>query len=231
MKKRIAVSQSNYIPWKGYFDMINMVDVFVLYDEVQYTKNDWRNRNILKTKKGTEWITIPVKQYTLDQTIDETKIAKENWNVKHWKTLQAVYGKAPFFKEFKTRFERLYLESNSAFLSKINLNFINEICDILGIKTLIVNSRELNLVGDANQKLIDACKKLKAGTYVSGPSAKVYINDSLFQENLIDIEWIDYSGYKEYRQMSTPFEHSVSVLDLVFNEGQKANTFLKSFNI
>ncbi|WP_438422361.1 WbqC family protein [Aquimarina macrocephali] len=230
MKKKIAISQSNYIPWKGYFDMINMVDVFVLYDEVQYTKNDWRNRNILKTNKGLEWITIPVKQNNLDQRVDETKVFLPKWNVKHWKTLQAVYGKAPFFRKYRERFEKLYLEIDTLLLSEINKKFIHEICDILNIKTPIISSTELSLVGDANERLIDACIKLEAKTYVSGPTAKTYIKDALFHENSIEIEWIDYSGYKEYNQTSTPFEHGVSVLDLIFNEGENANSFLKSFN-
>ncbi|PKV49786.1 WbqC-like protein [Aquimarina sp. MAR_2010_214] len=230
MNKKIAISQSNYIPWKGYFDMINMVDVFVIYDEVQYTKNDWRNRNIVKTKKGTEWITIPVKHKSLDQRIDEIEVFLPKWNVKHWKTIQAIYGRAPFFKNYKERFEKLYLEIDTLMLSEINKKFILEICDILNIKTQIIDSKELFLVGDANERLIDACNKLEAKVYVSGPAAKSYIKNELFHENSIEIEWINYSGYKEYNQMSIPFEHGVSVLDLIFNEGEKANLFLKSFN-
>ncbi|WP_074408357.1 MULTISPECIES: WbqC family protein [Aquimarina] len=231
MKKKIAISQSNYIPWKGYFDMINMVDIFVLYDEVQYTKNDWRNRNILKTNKGLEWITIPVKQNHLDQRVDETKVFLPKWNVKHWKTLQAVYGKAPFFKKYRERFEKLYLETDTLLLSEINKKFIHEICDILQIKTKFVNSRDLNLDGDKNERLIQACKKLDGFIYVSGPAAKEYIDKEAFENNDIEIEWIDYSGYKEYQQMHPPFEHGVSVLDLIFNEGDQSREFLKSFKV
>ncbi|KAA1247229.1 WbqC family protein [Aquimarina sp. RZ0] len=210
--------------------MINMADVFVIYDEVQYTKNDWRNRNLLKTKKGLEWITIPVKQNNLDQTIDQTQVFLPKWNIKHWKTIQSIYGRAPFFKNYKERFEKIYLEMDTLLLSEINKQFIFEICDILDIKTPIINSRELSLAGDANERLIDACKKLKAETYISGPAAKDYIKEILFKENDITLEWIDYSGYPEYTQMSTPFEHGVSVLDLIFNQGNQANSFLKTFN-
>ncbi len=230
MVKKAAISQSNYIPWKGYFDMINMVDVFVIYDEVQYTKNDWRNRNIIKTKQGLEWITIPVKQNNLNQRIDETEVFLPKWNVKHWKTIKSVYGKAPFFKKYSERFEELYLNIGFKNLSEINKKFIDEICNILDIKTPILNSRELSLKGDANERLIDACKKLEVETYVSGPSAKSYIKKSLFEQNNLTIEWIDYSGYQEYEQMSGSFEHGVSVLDLIFNKGDDANKFLKSFN-
>ncbi len=209
--------------------MINMVDVFVIYDEVQYTKNDWRNRNVLKTKKGLEWLTIAVKQNKLHQSIDETEVFLPKWNIKHWKTLQAIYGKAPFFKMYKEQFEKLYLEIDTVFLSEINKKFLLQICDILEIRTPIISSRDLNLQGDANERLIDACKKLEATTYVSGPAAKSYIQNSLFDENSITIKWMDYSGYKEYGQMFKPFDHGVSVLDLIFNEGENAKTFLKSF--
>ncbi|GAA0731587.1 WbqC family protein [Aquimarina litoralis] len=230
ISRKIAISQSNYIPWKGYFDMINMVDVFVIYDEVQYTKNDWRNRNLLKTKNGLEWITISVKQNSLQQTIDETKVFLSKWNKKHWNTLQAVYGKSPFFKKYKERFAELYLSIDTPFLSEINHRFIVEICDILGVQTSIVNSRTLSLRGDANGRLIDACEKLEANTYISGPAAKAYINQSLFEQRSIKIEWMDYTGYKQYNQMWEPFEHSVSILDLIFNEGDQAKRFLKTFD-
>jgi len=230
LNKKVAIIQSNYIPWKGYFDIINLADVFVIYDEVQYTKNDWRNRNLLKTKKGLEWITIPVKQHTLTQTIEETKVASSNWNIKHWKTLTAIYGKAPFFKEYKECFENLYLNIDTEFLSEINAYFIIEICKILKIDTKVLNSRDLNLEGGKSERLVDACLKLDANTYISGPSAKNYLDINLFNEKKINVEWVDYSNYKEYKQSGEKFEHGVSILDLLFNEGEEAKKYLKSFN-
>src|SRR5690606_27183170 len=125
----------------------------------------------------------------------------------------------------------LYLGSNSSFLSDINKEFIIEICDILNINTSIINSKDLNLKGNSNERLVDACKKLNADIYVSEPAAKAYLKEDFFTENAISVKWIDYSGYKEYSQMSLPFEHGVSVLDLIFNEGENANIFLKSFNL
>lgn len=228
--KKIAISQSNYIPWKGYFDMINSVDVFVIYDEVQYTKNDWRNRNLLKTKNGVEWITIPVKHTKLNQTIDETLVATTNWNVKHWKMIQATYGKAPYFNKYKEELEALYININTNSLSEINFTFMKKICELLGITTKLINSRSLNLQGDRVERLIDACIKLNANIYVSGPTAKGYLDEKLFSLNNLSIEWMDYSGYKSYKQMTLPFEHAVSVLDLLFNEGDNASKYLKTFN-
>lgn len=222
----VSILQSNYIPWKGYFDIIAKSDVFVIYDEVQFTKNDWRNRNLIKTQEGLEWISISVRQESLKQKIFETKILLHNWSKKHKSTLQTNYGKAPYFKEYKDSIFEIY-DSQSTELSQINRLFIEKICAILAIETKIIDSRELNLEGDKVERLIDACKKLNATKYLSGPAAKNYMNEVLFNENNIELEWMDYSNYKEYNQLYLPFEHGVSVLDLIFNEGPNARSFLK----
>ena len=226
--KSVMISQSNYIPWKGYFDMIASVDVFVVYDEVQYTKNDWRNRNLIKTKNELQWLTIPVKQKSLSQTICETEVFNTNWKKKHIGSLQSNYGKALFFKEFKERIFKIY-ELSSTSLSEINLRFIKEICAILEIETRIIDSRSLNLSGNKQQRLVQACRKLNANTYLSGPAAKSYIDEDFFTSNQIKLEWMDYSGYKTYNQLHPPFKHEVSILDLIFNEGANAKKFLKSY--
>ena len=126
--KKLAILQSNYIPWKGYFDMINMVDEFIIYDCVQYTKNDWRNRNKIKTLNGVQWITIPVEQKELSQKICDTKVCLPNWNKKHWQTIVTNYSKAPYFKAYKSVLEQLYLETDTLYLSEINVKFIKDIC-------------------------------------------------------------------------------------------------------
>lgn len=222
----VSILQSNYIPWKGYFDIIAKSDVFVIYDEVQFTKNDWRNRNLIKTQKRLEWISIPVRKENLHQKIFETEILQGHWIKKHKSTLQTNYGKARYFKEYKDIFFEIY-DFPTTNLSEINRLFIEKICVILAINTKIIDSRELNLEGDKVERLLDACKKLNATKYLSGPAAKNYINEDLFNENNIEIEWIDYSNYKEYNQLYPPFEHGVSILDLIFNEGPNARSFLK----
>jgi hypothetical protein len=223
---KIAILQSNYIPWKGYFDLISKSDTFVIYDEVQYTKNDWRNRNLIKTANGLEWLTIPVRQLSLDQKIEETKITTQNWAKKHMSTLQGNYSKAPFFKLYKEAIFSLY-ETKSEYISEINVSFIKGICKLLDIKTEIIRSNELNLQGDKNARLLEACKKLGAKTYISGPSAKNYLNVELFNDADINVDWMDYSDYKVYDQLFQPFQHSVTVLDLIFNVGPKAKDYLK----
>lgn len=226
--KKIAILQSNYIPWKGYFDLIAAVDEFIVYDEMQYTKNDWRNRNKVKSKNGIEWLTIPVKVDSISQKIDETKVFDKKWFKKHQATLQTNYAKANCFNETKDIVFGLYEKAESKEkLSEINQIFIKGICDFLDIKTKISTSTDYNLIEGKTERLVDLCKQTNATNYLSGPSARDYIDESLFKEKNIILEWMDYAGYNEYNQLNPPFEHGVSILDLIFNEGKNARNFLK----
>ena len=229
MSKKIAILQSNYIPWKGYFDLINLVDEFIIFDTAQYTKNDWRNRNKIKTNQGAKWLTIPVK-HSLNQKINETIVLNNSWRKKNWKTLLQNYSKAKYFKEYKDIFEELYLNDEEQYLSIINYKFITQINNILDIKTKIRWSSEFTLTNGKTKKLIDICKQCNADTYISGPAAKDYFDIELAKNEEIKVEWMDYSNYKEYKQLHLPFEHGVSILDLIFNEGKDAKNYLKSFN-
>ncbi len=225
---RVAILQSNYIPWKGYFDIINSVDFFVIYDEVQYTKNDWRNRNMIKTAEGASWITIPASQKNLSQKISETTVCLKDWNKKHLKTIQYTYAKASGYKEFRDFFEGLYVNVPSDNLSEINTYFLKNICEVLDIKTTFINSSDLDLIEGKTERLVDICQKLNATSYISGPAAKNYLDVSLFHTSNIEVEWIDYSNYPVYPQLYGEFNHYVSIIDLILNTGKQANTFLKT---
>ena len=136
--KKVAILQSNYIPWKGYFDLIRQVDEFILYDEMQYTKNDWRNRNLIKTPNGPAWLTIPVVQKSLHQKIQDTEVSDLRWAKKHMHSLQANYARSPFFSSFAPRIFEIYLAvEREPLLSKINHAFLCAICQWLGIRTTI----------------------------------------------------------------------------------------------
>jgi hypothetical protein len=228
--KKIAISQSNYIPWKGYFDLINMVDEFILYDDMQYTKRDWRNRNKIKTPNGLQWLSIPVEtKGKFSQKINETKVSNQAWRKKHWQQIKHNYSKTKYFQKYQAVFEQLYLNSNEEYLSKINYNFINEICKILHIDTTIRFSDAFDLVEGKTEKLLGICKACHADVYISGPSAKEYFDEKLAIKEKIAVQWMDYANYKEYTQLYPPFEHSVTILDLIFNEGENSKNFLKSF--
>lgn len=224
--KKVAIIQSNYIPWKGYFDVIASVDEFIVYDDVQFTKNDWRNRNKIKTPKGIEWITIPVGQ-DIGRCIRDVKLINNRWQIKHWKTLESNYGKAKYFNEIARVLKPLYLDNNYATLSEVNISFIRAICKYLQIKTKISNSVDYKLIEGKNERLVDLCIQAKATEYVSGPAAKDYLNEELFKLNGIDLSWADYSGYSEYDQLWGEFKHEVSILDLLFNCGQTSSNHMK----
>ena len=227
--KKIAILQSNYIPWKGYFDLINMVDEFVLFDTAQYTKNDWRNRNKIKTAQGVNWLTIPTKQSSLSQKIFETKVSDSRWSKKHWQTISQNYSKTPFFKDYKDIFEDFYMNNQEKSLSLINARLIELVNSILDIQTKITWSSDYELMEGQTEKLLGICKQAGTDVYLSGPAAKDYFDESLAEKMGIQVEWMDYSGYPEYHQLHPPFEHGVSILDLIFNEGPNAKHFMKSF--
>ena len=230
MSKTIAVVQSNYIPWRGYFDLINSVDEFILYDDVQYTIRDWRNRNIIKTQNGPRWLTIPVEvKGKYFQKIKDTVISDTIWGRKHWASIIHNYSRAKYFLIYRELFKDLYLRSEDKLLSQINYRFIIAICQILGIRTTISRSMDYNLVGDKTDRLVHLCKQAGATAYVSGPSAKAYLDEDVFRNEGIAVAYIDYSGYPEYRQLYPPFEPSVTIIDLIFNEGPSATGYMKSF--
>jgi hypothetical protein len=228
--KKVAIIQSNYIPWKGYFDIINRVDEFILFDDVQYTRRDWRNRNKIKTPHGSQWLTIPVDvkgKYL--QKIKDTRISDPEWGKKHWKTIAFNYSRAKYFKEYHDFFEELYLSSQEKFLSAINYRFLKALCQLLGIKTQLSQSMDYQVIDGETERLVDLCKQCRATEYLSGPSARNYIDAALFTTEGIVLNYIDYTGYPEYEQLCPPFEHAVSIIDLIFNTGYDAHKYMLSF--
>ena len=224
---KTAILQSNYIPWKGYFDIIGKVDLFIFHDDLQYTKGDWRNRNKIKTTNGTEWLTIPCGS-SEKRLICEVELNDSSWQIKHWNKIVANYQKAPFFKEYKDLMAAFYLDKKWVNLSDFNQSFIKTISsEVFGFKTIFEDSRKYDLKLSKAERVIELLKKAQADYYVSGPSAKNYITDIEFENNGISIEWMDYSGYREYKQLHGDFIHEVTVLDLLFNEGKEAINFLK----
>lgn len=225
---KVLITQSNYIPWKGFFDSIQCADVYVVYDDMQYTKRDWRNRNRIKTRNGLQWLTIPVKvKGKYEQKINETLISDKNWQKKHWNTIVQNYRQAPCFEHYCQQFEELYLTEESLYLSQVNLRFLKVVCEILDIKTTFRCSSEFTLIGNRSEKLLHICQALGATHYISGPTAKNYLEENIFWENNIEVVWMEYSGYPEYPQLYGNFTHAVSVLDLLFNTGPAARSYLK----
>jgi hypothetical protein len=229
--KSLAILQSNYIPWKGYFDLIRAVDEFVLLDEVQFTKRDWRNRNRIKTPTGPRWLSIPVVskgRYT--QAIDETEIA-ELWADKHWAALSHSYTRAPHFRGLAPVIQGLYEEAaNERLLSRVNHLLTSGICRLLGITTPILWSRDFSAEGIKTDRLLSICTALGATHYLSGPSARAYLETDKFRAQGIEVSFVDYSGYPEYPQLYPPFDHAVTILDLIFHVGVGALRYMKTLS-
>lgn len=232
-QKKVAIIQSNYIPWKGYFDFINMVDEFILFDDTQYTRRDWRNRNLIKTSNGLRWLTIPVEvKGRYHQSISETRISSAEWAIEHWKAIAHNYTRARYFRQYREIFEPLYRGCCEPMLSIINKTFLDVICRILNICTpitCIMNYRSncpSDSAGDKTLQLVSLCKAAGASCYISGPAAQNYINPEAFKQAGIELKYIDYSGYPEYPQFFPLFTHNVSVLDLLFHTGPKAPYYI-----
>lgn len=227
--KTIAIIQSNYIPWKGYFDLINMVDEFVLYDDVQFTRRDWRNRNRIKTRDGLRWMTIPASvKGNYKQSIIETRIADRGWAKQHFATIRHNYSRAPFFAQYEDELAHMYLDCSLDYLSEINHRFLEGMCSLLGISTSVRWSSDYRLVEGRTERLVDLCAQLGAQEYLCGPSSKSYLEESIFHEAGIAVKYMDYSTYPEYPQLFPPFEHGVSIVDLLLNVGNQAARYMQS---
>lgn len=225
---KVGVIQSNYVPWRGYFDFIASVDLFVLYDDVQYTKNDWRNRNKFRFTSGdTKWVTVPVQPGRFGKLVNETLVdSTSNWRTAHLNSFKENYKRAPHFDEAYKLYESC-LSFESEFLSQINENAIRKICAHLGIATQIVRSEPYALTGSKNDRLLDLLHKVGATTYLSGPSAESYLDKSLFRSHGIELEFKSYD-YLSYPQIHGKFDGAVSVLDLIANTGREARGFLQT---
>lgn len=227
---RVAILQSNYIPWKGYFDIIGQVDRFIFHDDLQYTKGDWRNRNKIKTINGPTWLTVPCGT-SEKRNICDVELVDNSWQKKHWATLCGAYSKTPFFSEYKVFLEELYLGTKWCNLSDMNQHFIKEISTkILGKQVIFDDSRNYNLHEKNSERVVELLKKVGATCYVSGPAAKNYLNTAELASENIDLEWMCYDNYPEYPQLYPPFCHYVTVLDLIFNVGPDSKNFMKLNN-
>jgi hypothetical protein len=229
--KCVAIVQSSYIPWKGYFDLIRAADEFILLDDVQFTKRDWRSRNRIKTKDGLCWLTIPVHtKGRYQQRIMDTTISDPSWCERHWQTIQGAYARTPFFDAYAPRIKSVYERPPSDRLSDVNRSLIEAICQAMAITTPIRWSSEYHPGEGRNERLIDLCVKAGATDYLSGPSASGYVDEAAFASAEITVHFVDYSGYREYPQPYPPFEHAVSALDLLFCTGPGARDYLKDLS-
>lgn len=226
--KKVAIVQSNYIPWKGYFDLIAAVDEFILYDDVQYTRRDWRNRNKIKTPDGLMWLTVPVVNQERDSLlIRDAMIDGKEWQKKHFRNLQQSYSNTTYFADIIFRLAPFYHDRHYTHLWQLNHDLIRFVCAELGITTRISCSWDYELAGGKSERLAHLCRQTGADEYVSGPAARSYLDESVFAKSGIAVSWFDYVGYPEYKQPWGAFEHGVSILDLLFCCGSSAPDYMR----
>ena len=229
MQKKVAIIQSNYIPWLGYFDIIANVDEFILYDEVQYTKRDWRNRNKIKTPQGTQWLTVPVKtKGKYEQTIRETEILDNGWQAKHWNSLLSNYRQSEFQNEILELLYDTYHKSHWTYLSNLNYSLLLNILQYLEINTKVSWSSDYKAEGERSQRLASIALQAKATHYISGPAAKNYLKADFFIQNNVIVEWFDYSNLGPYDQLWGHFVPNLSIIDALMNVGVKTRRLLPS---
>jgi hypothetical protein len=228
MPRTVAILQSNYVPWKGYFDLIRQADEFVLYDTAQYTKNDWRNRNRIKTPQGVQWLTIPVAAGPLGRPIDAARVGDRGWAENHLTRLRYAYRDAPHFARSEPAVAALYAAAGRLDrLTDVNELFLRGLCDLLNIPAHFTRSADYNLDDpDPTGRLVGICSQAGATEYLSGPAARAYLDESRFRAAGIAVRYIDYAGYPAYPQLHGPFDHAVSALDLLFMTGPRAAEFL-----
>lgn len=224
---RVGVIQSCYLPWRGYFDFIASVDVFVIYDDVQFTRKAWRNRNRVKTQDGFSWMTVPVVVHGRP-AIDEVAIANvdKSWRDRHLALLTQSLGRAPYFQDAL----KLWTEGTAGVdtsLSHLNVTLLRTICQYLGIQTTLLNSRDYHATGSGTVRMINLLQELGATCYLSGPSASDYLEEETFAGQGIRLEYKSYD-YAPYPQQFGDFVDGVTILDLIANMGPEAVTFLRT---
>lgn len=224
---RIGILQPGYLPWLGFFEQVYKSDVFVIYDDVQYDKNGWRNRNRIKTANGIQWITVPVlvkgKQQPLikDVRIDNSS----NWRKKHLASITANYSKAMYFDNYIGLFKRC-LEREWEYILDLDMEFIQLFCEVLELKCKMYYASDLGISGDKVSRLINICEHFGADIFYEGQAGKNYIDEEIFLQRGISIEYQDYH-HPVYRQLYGDFIPYLSIVDLLFNEGPNSLDILK----
>jgi hypothetical protein len=225
---KLAIIQSAYIPWKGFFDLIDRCDEYVVFDSTQFVKRHWHNRNCIKSANGPLWLTIPVAtKGRYHQLISEVEVS-EPWAEKHWRSIELSYRRAPHFAEIAPMVRGWYeAAAQPRLLTDINQIFLGGIAKYLGLKTRIVADTHYPAQGQKTERLVGIAKAAGATSYLSGPSARDYLDEAQFAAEGITVEWMKYEGYPEYPQINGAFVHEVSVLDLLFNLGKESYRFCK----
>ncbi len=230
-RKTIVILQSNYIPWKGYFDLLAAADEFLIFDEVQFTRRDWRNRNKVIVSGKPHWLTIPVQSKgNYDAPIDEIEVTGPQWAREHWQTISLNYRRAPFYGEIAPHLEAAYGHAGELKrLTEINEHFLHVLGALLDIRTPLLRTRDIPRTSDdPTARLVEICAARAATDYISGPAARSYIDTARFDQARVRLHYATYAGYPTYDQGTTTFEHGVSIIDTLMRCGPSCRSHLRS---
>jgi hypothetical protein len=222
----IAVHQPQYLPWIGYFHKIDQADVFVLLDTVQFKKNEWQNRNKIKTAQGWQWLTVPV-LYRYPQLIQEVPINnKAPWQRKHRQAIISNYKKAPHYELLEPFFEEIF-SSSWEIISQLNIEVVRRLAKILGIDTPLHVASELGAFPeDPDERLIAIAQHFGAETYLAGAGGRNYMDLKKYEKAGIAVIFQDFT-HPVYDQLFGEFEPFMSVIDLIFNHGDESLKILR----
>ncbi len=224
---KCAIIQPCYIPWRGYFDIIHDVDVFVFHDDIQYTKQDWRNRNRIKTAGGLKWVTVPVGDVKTETPIHQVRITDQSWAGRHMALFRGSYENTPFFKVCMEFLLPIY-ETKWSLLADLDICLTEEIARFLGIRTRFLRSSEMGIEGKKTERIIAICRKAGADQYLSGPAARDYLDEPWLKREGIQLSYKHYE-YPPYPQFHGPFEAQVSIVDLLCHCGPSAPDYIWNF--
>jgi hypothetical protein len=227
---KCVILQPSYIPWRGYFGQIQRADVFVFYDDVQYDKHGWRNRNQIRTSQGRQWLTIPVHSHAvIEKSIPIKQVQidwSKPWNKGHWKALTFAYKRAPFFQKYAPLLESFY-QRRDVYLADFTIDLTIALANELGIQhTRFIRSSEMHAAGQKTDRLVNILVQLGVEQYISGPSARDYLENEKLAEAGITLDYMDYD-YPEYPQLHAPFDPNLSILDLLFMTGPDALRYIE----
>ena len=216
----VAIYQPQFMPWLGYFDKMDRADAFVLLDNVQYKKNEWQNRNRIRTAQGKQWLTVPVR-FKFPALINEVSINNdENWRNKHWQALRTNYAKAPHWANFGDFIESFYARQWDM-LAELNRASVLWLKEQMGIDTQLHLASQMELSQDSTQRLVDICKITGGTAYLAGADGAKYMLMERFAEAGIEVIFQEYE-HPTYPQMFDAFETHLSALDLLLNCGPES---------
>jgi hypothetical protein len=223
----LVVLQPGYLPWLGFFDQVYRSDIFVFYDDVQFDKNGWRNRNRIKSPAGPHWLTVPVRVNSLEQRIFETEIDdRQPWARKHLGTIRQFYAKAPYLKRYLPELEGVLMGRSWERLIDLDVAVIELMCRWLGIERRMLRSSELGATGERSERLLNICLSQGASRYLSGSAARSYLDTELFSDHGVEVEWQDYQ-HPVYAQQHGEFIPFLSALDLLLNCGDESAAIIR----